>query len=104
MQKKDILLIVVTLVITAITGFATYSGFNSVLLFSLAAVSLVLVAMIVVKATEELGSRMGPAGTGVLQSALGNLPELFVCIFALRAGLDTVLSSFLMEKVSGWKD
>ena len=31
--------------------------------------------------------RLGPGATGVLQSGLGNLPELFVSIFALRAGL-----------------
>ena len=33
-----------------------------------------------------MGERFGPAATGVLQSTLGNLPELFVVIFALRAG------------------
>ena len=37
-------------------------------------------------ATEQVGERFGPAVTGVLQSTLGNLPELFVVIFALRAG------------------
>ena len=48
--------------------------------------ALALLAMIVGDATEQLGSRMGPGATGILQSALGNLPELFVCIFALRSG------------------
>ena len=37
--------------------------------------------------TDQLGHRFGPNATGVLQSALGNLPELFISIFALRAGL-----------------
>ena len=36
--------------------------------------------------TEVVGARFGPAVTGVLQSTLGNLPELFIVIFALRAG------------------
>ncbi len=44
---------------------------------------------------------MGPAATGVLQSALGNLPELFVCIFALRAGLDTVVKAALVGSIFG---
>lgn len=101
MNKKDILLIGAAVLVAALTGFATHAGFNSVLLFVLAAVSLVLVAMIVGKATEQLGSRMGPASTGVLQSALGNLPELFVCIFALRAGLDTVVKAALVGSILG---
>jgi Ca2+:H+ antiporter len=33
-----------------------------------------------------VGARFGPAATGLLQSTLGNLPELFIVIFALRAG------------------
>jgi Ca2+:H+ antiporter len=37
-------------------------------------------------ATEQLGERFGPAITGMLQSTLGNLPELFVVVFALQKG------------------
>ncbi|MDQ0475825.1 calcium/proton exchanger [Chryseobacterium sp. MDT2-18] len=101
MQKKDILLMSGAFLVAAATGFGTHVGFNAVLLFVLSAVSLVLVAMIVGKATEQLGSRMGPAATGVLQSALGNLPELFVCIFALRAGLVTVVKAALIGSILG---
>ena len=101
MQKKDILLIVASIAIATVTGISTYAGLNSVLLFVLSAASLVMVAMIVGKATEQLGNRLGPAATGVLQSALGNLPELFVCIFALRAGLDTVVKAALVGSILG---
>lgn len=101
MLKKDLLLIGASILIAAITGIATHVGLNSVLLFLLAAASLIMVAMIVGKATEQLGNRLGPAATGVLQSALGNLPELFVCIFALRAGLDTVVKAALVGSILG---
>ncbi len=37
-------------------------------------------------ATEQVGEHMGAAATGMLQSTLGNLPELFVVIFALQKG------------------
>ena len=43
-------------------------------------------AWVVGVGTEALGARMGPAATGVLQSTLGNLPELFIVLFALAAG------------------
>ena len=65
MQKKDILLIVASIAIATVTGISTYAGLNSVLLFVLSAASLVMVAMIVGKTTEQLGNRLGPAATGV---------------------------------------
>ena len=48
---------------------------------------------------EQLGDRFGPGATGVLQSALGNLPELFICIFALRAGLVDVVRAALVGSI-----
>ena len=48
--------------------------------------ALALLAWTVGVGTESVGSRFGPAATGFLQSTLGNLPELFVVVFALRAG------------------
>jgi Ca2+:H+ antiporter len=43
-------------------------------------------AWVIGVATESVGTRFGPALTGVLQSTLGNLPELFIVLFALAAG------------------
>ena len=43
--------------------------------------------------TETVGARFGPAVTGVLQSTLGNLPELFIVLFALSAG-ELVVAQF----------
>jgi Ca2+:H+ antiporter len=43
-------------------------------------------AWLVALGTEGLGAHLGPGMTGVLQSTLGNLPELFVVVFALKAG------------------
>jgi Ca2+:H+ antiporter len=54
--------------------------------FVVGAVALAGLAWLVAVATEALGARFGPAATGLLQSTLGNLPELFVVLFALGAG------------------
>lgn len=43
-------------------------------------------AWLIGAATESVGARFGAAATGALQSTLGNLPELFIVLFALRAG------------------
>ena len=101
MNKKEKLLIIVALVVTLIAAFLHYTHANAVLGFIITAAALAMLAMIVGDATEQLGSRMGPGATGILQSALGNLPELFVCIFALRAGLDKVVQAALIGSILG---
>jgi len=101
LSKKDILTIIAAITATAVAGIAIRFEINSVLLFFITAVALVLLAMIVGHATEQLGRRMVPGATGILQSALGNLLELFVAIFALRAGLDTVVQAALVGSILG---
>src|SRR4051812_39480800 len=71
---------------TAAAGICHYAGAPSVLAFVVAGVALAALASIVSFATEQVGERFGPAVTGVLQSTLGNLPELFIVIFALADG------------------
>ena len=56
-------------------------------------------AHVVSLATEQVGERFGPAATGVLQSTLGNLPELFVVIFALRAGEVVVAQTSIIGSI-----
>ncbi len=73
-------------VFVALAGVANYAGWASLPAFALATVALAGLAWIVSFATEQLGDRFGPAITGMLQSTLGNLPELFVVIFALQKG------------------
>jgi Ca2+:H+ antiporter len=74
---------------------------NAVLIFVIAGVALALLAAMVGHATDQMGARLGPGATGVLQSALGNLPELFVGIFALRAGLINVVQAALVGSILG---
>ena len=81
---------------TISAGALHYMHMNVVLTFGVTAAALALLALLVGDATEQLGSRLGPGATGILQSALGNLPELFVCIFALRAGLVDVVKAALI--------
>jgi len=101
MQKKEKIIIVLCVVATVASGVLHYAGANAVLSFVITAGALALLAMLVGDATEQLGSKMGPGATGILQSALGNLPELFVCIFALRAGLDEVVKAALIGSILG---
>ncbi|MBS1792921.1 MAG: calcium/proton exchanger [Acidobacteria bacterium] len=101
MQKKEKLVIVLCAIATVAAGILHYAEANAVVAFGVTAVALALLAMIVGDATEQLGSRLGPGATGILQSGLGNLPELFVAIFALRAGLAHVVQAALVGSILG---
>jgi Ca2+:H+ antiporter len=82
-----------------LAGVAHYAGWASVLAFLVAAGAICLLASLVGRSVEQLGDRFGPGATGVLQSALGNLPELFICIFSLRAGLVDVVRAALVGSI-----
>ena len=69
--------------------------------FGVAVVGLAGGAIAVGEATERLAERLSPAATGVVQSVLGNLPELFLSIFALQAGLPQVVAAALVGSVLG---
>src|SRR6185437_6342434 len=75
------------------------SGATGLALFVATAVALASLAAVVGEATDQLGTRLGPGATGVVQSALGNLPELFISIFALRAGLVVVVQTALIGSI-----
>ena len=67
-------------------GVMHQAGVNAVAQFLVGIVALASLAWTVGVGTEVVGARFGPATTGVLQSTLGNLPEFFIVVFALRAG------------------
>ncbi len=86
-----------TVVATLAAAFLRPVGY--VVAFVGAAAALALLAACVGRAVEALGERVGPAATGLLQSALGNLPELLILIFALRAGLFDVVKATIVGSI-----
>ena len=91
----------VAIAATIVAGILQHVGAPSVLIFVLTALDLAVLASLVGDGTEQVGSRLGPGATGVLQSALGNLPELFIGVFALRQGLVTVVQAALVGSILG---
>lgn len=74
-------------------------GAAGVAIFGASAVGLAGLAALVGEGTQQLAHRLGPKATGVVQSALGNLPEFFIGIFALRAGLLDVVRAALIGSI-----
>ena len=82
-----------------LAGVAHYAHWNSVVAFVISGAAVCILAALVGRSVDQLGDRFGPGATGVLQSALGNLPELFICIFALKAGLVDVVRAALVGSI-----
>ena len=85
--------------LTALAGVANYGEWSPVPRFAIATVALAGLAWLISFATEQLGERFGPGVTGVLQSTLGNLPELFVVVFALQKGELVVAQTALVGSI-----
>jgi Ca2+:H+ antiporter len=82
-----------TFAVAAVAGVLHYTDADAVAVFVVSGAALGGVAWTIGIATESVGARFGPAVTGALQSTLGNLPELFIVLFALSAG-EVVVAQF----------
>jgi Ca2+:H+ antiporter len=86
-------------VVSGVAGAMHYAGAGAVATFIVAGVALAGLAYVVAFATEEIGERLGPGATGLLQSTLGNLPEFFVVLFALEKGEVLVAQTSLIGSI-----
>jgi len=91
--------IAVTAALVTIAGVCHFAGLGEVATFVVAAIALAGLARTVGTATEQLGARLGSGGASVVQSALGNLPELFIALFALHRGLFDVVQAALVGSI-----
>jgi hypothetical protein len=85
LTSRQRLMLALTVGAFAAAGILHYAT-PGVAAFIAATVALGGVAWTVGLGTEELGAKLKPGATGVLQSTLGNLPEFFIVVFALAAG------------------
>jgi Ca2+:H+ antiporter len=98
-NRRDLIELAVAAVLVAAAAAAHYGAATPVLAFIVAALAIAMLARIVGSATEQLGSRLGSSIAGVVQSGLGNLPELFIALFALREGLPGVVQAALVGSI-----
>jgi Ca2+:H+ antiporter len=86
---------------SAAAGLLHYLTSADVVGFVVSGVALAVLASLVGRSVDQIADRLGAGATGVLQSALGNLPELFVAIFALHAGLIRVVQAAIVGSILG---
>jgi Ca2+:H+ antiporter len=99
LNKTERMALAVVTVFTVIAGICRYTDVPAVPAFAAATVALAGLAYVVSFATEHVGESFGPAVTGVLQSTLGNLPELFIVIFALKSGQVVVAQTSIIGSI-----
>ena len=99
LTRRDRIMITITVVAAAAAGVLHFAHMNAVLAFIVSALALATLASLVGRSVEALGDRLGPNATGILQTALGNLPELFVILFALKAGLYDVVKATIVGSI-----
>ncbi len=76
-----------------------HSSNGPVVAFIVAGIALASLASLVGRCVEAIGDKLGPGPTGVLQSFLANLPEIFVIMFSLKAGLYDVVKATIVGSV-----
>ena len=99
LSRSDISVLVGSVVAIVAAGVCRYAGAPAIIAFVVAGAAVALLASVVGRSVEQLGDRFGPGATGVLQSALGNLPELFIGFFALQAGLVAVVQAAIIGSI-----
>jgi Ca2+:H+ antiporter len=100
LTRSEIAILAAVALFTLLAGITRYAhGVSRIVAFVLAMLALAGLAWIVAFATEQVGERLGPAVTGVMQATIGNLPEFFVVLFALEAGQKVVAETAILGSI-----
>ena len=73
----------------------------TLVLFAMTSLALIGLAWVLGQATESLGHHSGPRIGGILNATFGNAAELIITIFALSAGLTTVVKASIIGSIIG---
>jgi Ca2+:H+ antiporter len=101
LSRSDLVLLGGAAVAIVFAGILHFANAPALAAFVASGAAVALLAALVGRCVEQMGDRFGAGATGVLQSALGNLPELFIGFFALRAGLLEVVTAAIIGSILG---
>jgi len=90
-----------TIALTVAVVVAELLGAPILLVFTVTSLALIGLAWVLGQATESLGHHLGPRAGGILNATFGNAAELIITIFALSAGLTTVVKASIIGSIIG---
>jgi Ca2+:H+ antiporter len=99
LTRSDRIIVGLSAAFTIVAAILFYGNASETATFIVSGLALAALAALVGRSVEQVADRLGSGATGVVQSALGNLPELFVCIFALRQGLTKVVEAAIIGSI-----
>jgi Ca2+:H+ antiporter len=99
LSHSDRRLLAIVVGVSIAAGILNNTNGNPVLSFIVSAIALGAIARLVVRSVEAISDRIGRGLNGLLQSLLGNLPEIFVILFALKAGLYEIVKATIVGSV-----
>src|SRR5262245_32273044 len=70
-------------------------------LFVFSALAVIPLAAFIGESTGQLAHRVGPSGGALINATFGNLAEMILALFALRAGLLDVVKASLTGSILG---
>jgi Ca2+:H+ antiporter len=82
-----------------VAAVAHYAQASALVGFFTALAAITLASAVLGRTLDQLGGRMRPAAIGTFQAVVGNMPELIIGIFALKAGLVTIVQAALIGSV-----
>jgi Ca2+:H+ antiporter len=97
--RTDRIILVLVGVFTVLAGLAHYGSWTSIVAFAFATDALAGLAHVVAVGVESVGELLGAGIAGFMQATLGNLPELFLVVFALREGEAVVAQSTVIGSI-----
>jgi Ca2+:H+ antiporter len=97
--RTDRIVFAFVAVFTLLAGVARYGGWDSIIAFVFATLALAGLAHVVAVGVESVGELLGAGIAGFMQATLGNLPELFLVVFALRQGEAVVAQSTVIGSI-----
>src|SRR5512136_1336945 len=74
---------------------------SALLVFAASALAVIPLAGLLGEATEVLAERTGPRVGGLLNATLGNMAELIITLFAIRAGLLELVKASIIGSILG---
>jgi Ca2+:H+ antiporter len=74
-------------------------GISAPVMFLIAALAIIPVARLIGHSTENLAHYTGDSIGGLLNATFGNLPELIICVVALKAGLYSMVAASLVGAI-----
>jgi len=74
---------------------------NDAWIFTSACLAIIPLAIIIGDATEQIAAYTGPKIGGLINATMGNIPELFIGVFAVKAGLYGLVLASMVGSIIG---